>query len=296
MSSVSNSNNANKTSWDDSPFAELPPEMIRNIVKKLDFLALLQLEEAGGNVWAEHILVEWKSIAKQIGCPIYYGDPKTKVKEHIKDLLEKINYIPEEKPADILEILSKETVTVQDIKLLQDCLNARNTLVVWTRLAEATGLPPPNHNFTTSQAVLDEANRFSGWVTEHQERLLQLTSLDLSGFHLTSLPPEIGKLTGLQRIFLQINGLTSLPAEFAQLQQLQDVDLSENKFIRSPDELEQLPNLREIQLHGNPIPQLQLEEGMRDIGDVFAIVDQLPTYAGLTASFVGLLYLGLQML
>ncbi len=247
------------------PVGNLPDELIAEIVKKLDFPTLERLEKTD-EFWANYTVDEWRSIAKQIGCPPY-GDPKAQVFGFIKDLREKINNCPENKPDDITKILEKptETLTIPEINLLQDCLKARDTLVVWAQLAVAIGGQIPNRNFADSSAVIDEAKKFSGWITEHQEQLFQLTNLDLSGMHLTSLPPEIGKLTGLERLFLQINSLTALPPEFSELKQLKELNLSENQFIRTPEEIcEELPMLQQINLSNNPFPQLMLERSFND--------------------------------
>ncbi len=245
------------------PIGNLPEEMVVDIVKRLDFPTLERLEKTD-EFWAKYTVEAWKSIAKQIGCPTS-GDPKAQVFGLIKDLREKINNCPENKPNDITQILSKstETLTIPEINLLQDCLKARDTLVVWALLAGAMG--PPNI-FADSKALIDEAKKFGGFITEHQQQLSQLTSLDLSGMRLTSLPPEIGKFTGLERLFLQINSLTSLPQEFAELKQLKELNLSENRFIRKPDELDELPVLARdnVNLDHNPMPQLMLERGFKD--------------------------------
>ena len=47
-----------------------------------------------------------------------------------------------------------------------------------------------------------------------------ITELDLSGYNLTSLPPEIGQLKNLEGLYLKWNNLTSLPSEIGKLQNL----------------------------------------------------------------------------
>jgi Leucine-rich repeat (LRR) protein len=49
--------------------------------------------------------------------------------------------------------------------------------------------------------------------------------LNLSGNSLTSVPPELARLTSLQRLDLSANQLTSLPPELAQLTNLRELYL-----------------------------------------------------------------------
>jgi hypothetical protein len=66
--------------------------------------------------------------------------------------------------------------------------------------------------------------------------------LYLSGNQLTSLPPEIGHLSSLQRSDLGNNRLTSLPPEIGHLSSLQELYLGGNFLIRIPS----LPSTVEI--------------------------------------------------
>ena len=70
---------------------------------------------------------------------------------------------------------------------------------------------------------------------------------------LYSIPPELGQLQNLERLFLRDNGLTgSIPPEISELQNLTLLDLSENQLTGPiPPELGQLQNLKRLILNSN---------------------------------------------
>jgi Leucine-rich repeat (LRR) protein len=72
----------------------------------------------------------------------------------------------------------------------------------------------------------------------------QQKSLDLRNKRLTALPPEIGQLTGLQRLDLSGNQLTALPPEIVQLTGLQHLDLSGNQLTALTPGIGQLTKLQ----------------------------------------------------
>src|SRR5256885_427368 len=70
--------------------------------------------------------------------------------------------------------------------------------------------------------------------------------LDLSGNQLTSLPPEIAKLTNLTSLDLSYNQLTSLPPEIAKLTNLTSLDLRENQLPTPPETLANSQDVKAI--------------------------------------------------
>ena len=81
------------------------------------------------------------------------------------------------------------------------------------------------------------------------------TELDLSNSGLTGeIPPEIGNLTNLERLYLHQNQLTGfIPQEIGDLTNLTELDLSNNQLLGSiPDEIcnqgDSSPNLSNNQL------------------------------------------------
>ena len=75
--------------------------------------------------------------------------------------------------------------------------------------------------------------------------------LSLEKNQLTTLPPQIGQLTNLQRLHLQDNQLTTLPPGIGQLTNLTHLYLRQNQLTSLPPEIEQLPKLEILYLVGN---------------------------------------------
>jgi hypothetical protein len=67
--------------------------------------------------------------------------------------------------------------------------------------------------------------------------------LTLTDNHLTSLPPELGELPGLQKVLLTGNQLTELPRTLVRSQSLQLLRLAANHLTEMPIELADLPHL-----------------------------------------------------
>ena len=67
--------------------------------------------------------------------------------------------------------------------------------------------------------------------------------LDLSDKRLKFLPPEIGKLKNLTKLYLSNNQLTTLPPEIGNLKNLNYLDLESNPIENLPSEVIQLKQL-----------------------------------------------------
>ena len=106
-------------------------------------------------------------------------------------------------------------------------------------------------------ALIDKAAR-EGW-----------TELDLRSQGLTELPPEIGRLTTLEKLDLgygwerpgAYNRLTTLPPEIGQLTALTDLGLSSNHLTALPPEIGQLTALTDLDLSSNHLTVLPPEIG-----------------------------------
>ncbi|MDY6965618.1 MAG: COR domain-containing protein [Halobacteriota archaeon] len=92
-------------------------------------------------------------------------------------------------------------------------------------------------------------------------KLSNLTELDLSYNQLSALPPEIGKLTNLTELHLDRNELSALPPEIGELTNLTMLDLGENQLSTLPPEIGKLTNLTMLNLSSNHLSTLPPEIG-----------------------------------
>ncbi|MCB9763013.1 MAG: leucine-rich repeat domain-containing protein [Alphaproteobacteria bacterium] len=99
---------------------------------------------------------------------------------------------------------------------------------------------------------------------------MPLTSIDARGCRLGSLPPEIGRLTGLQVLDLRGNMLRRLPDEITALTSLQKLLLGDNTFTAVPPQLAKMPWLKELDFTGNRHP-----DGPRHRPHVHALGDEV---------------------
>lgn len=81
--------------------------------------------------------------------------------------------------------------------------------------------------------------------------LTGLTTLSLSGNQLTALPPEIGGLAGLTTLNLFNNRLAALPPEIRFFSDLTHLILENNQLASLPESIVNLSSLQELTLHGN---------------------------------------------
>ena len=113
--------------------------------------------------------------------------------------------------------------------LKQEMLEAHrdhHLCLFWSRIAPHLNLDPP----------LNTAREIRIWMSQgvNQDRLAEITTLDLSELQLRIIPPEIIYLRGLTELLLGHNQLTSLPPEMGNLSALTVLDLSYNQLTSLP--------------------------------------------------------------
>ncbi|MGJ3244491.1 MAG: COR domain-containing protein [Elainellaceae cyanobacterium] len=85
--------------------------------------------------------------------------------------------------------------------------------------------------------------------------------LNLSGKNLQELPPEIGNLANLSRLYLYKNQLTSVPKELGNLAKLSVLSLSLNQLTSVPKELGNLAKLSRLDLSHSQLTSVPKELG-----------------------------------
>ena len=80
----------------------------------------------------------------------------------------------------------------------------------------------------------------------------KIEELDLCKSHLSTLPPSIGKLQHLRKLYLDCNELTTLPFSICHCTNLNYVSLTFNKISFFPGVLLSMNSLRDIRRHSNP--------------------------------------------
>jgi hypothetical protein len=128
------------------------------------------------------------------------------------------------------------------------------------------------------------------------ERCLQAgahgTLLDLTGLDLLTLPPEIGELTSVTKLWLLRNRLETLPPEIGQLTTLQEFSAARNRLKDLPDTFGALGNLRKLWLDQNQINELPENiSGMGKLEELWLYrnkLNKLPESFGALANLVRL--------
>lgn len=217
------------------PFMELPPELQLNLVEKCDINTFLcfsftnSYDQSLANYYIE-----------QLHLPP--GMSFTKYFQYLREVVKDISSNPRYNASDLTEI-NFSTFSIDKTFQLQKYLNARDTLIVWEKLAKTIEQPSPQfENRGTSDEIIKEAEGFSAWCDLHKSALANVTYLDLSRNGLTSLPKEVFKLP-LKVLNLEQNHFTSLPDSLYGLENLEGLRLSENQLALVTPALKKLKNL-----------------------------------------------------
>lgn len=116
-----------------------------------------------------------------------------------------------------------------------------------------TTLMPPK-----AQAAFEEALKK---IAACRRKGQQGTFLDLRGLGLTQVPPEIGQLTALTKLYLHDNEITRLPPEIGRLNRLSSLKLQDNQLETLPDEIGSLEALVDMDISNNPLVSLPPQIG-----------------------------------
>ncbi|KIC77215.1 hypothetical protein DB41_CQ00010, partial [Neochlamydia sp. TUME1] len=124
-------------------------------------------------------------------------------------------------------------------------------LLLWHRLPEGTEyLSRP---YIYPLPLKRKAELLIPWMKEY---CTQLNYLNLSYLNFIFLPPAIGQLSQLQRLYSHNNQLTTLPASIGQLSQLQRLYLHNNQLTSLPETIGQLSQLQRLYLYTNNLNTL----------------------------------------
>jgi len=104
-------------------------------------------------------------------------------------------------------------------------------------------------------------NNLNGALPPEIGNLTALRRLYLWDNAVTALPPEIGNLTALTWLGLESNAVTTLPSEIGNLIALENLFLDYNILTVIPPEIGNLTALRSLSLAGNALPALPPEIG-----------------------------------
>lgn len=123
-------------------------------------------------------------------------------------------------------------------------------------------------------------------------KLTYAVHLDLSNNQLQTLPDVVFTLPNLTKLTLTGNGLLELSPKIAQLTQLQELDVSDNLLTELPPEIGELQSLRILTARNNQLTTLPSEIGNLSALHVLNVGDnqiiQLPSEIGDMASLRGL--------
>ena len=117
---------------------------------------------------------------------------------------------------------------------------------------ELRNLGVRNMNIT----ILDISRRNLTNLPSSIGNLENLVYLFLRGNKITSIPPQIGKLTNLITLDLSENRITELPSSIGNLTKLMNLDLRRNKITKLPPQIGKLTNLMTLDLSENRITEL----------------------------------------
>ncbi|MGH7890437.1 MAG: F-box/LRR-repeat protein [Thermodesulfobacteriota bacterium] len=243
------------------PLSEMPVELLVETLSELD---IPDLDAAARSSYELYRLARdndvWRSVAAKIGFQPQVPDTRpvyNQVREYIFDLRKKASKFPG-RPGYIRAILRKKP-TIENTVKLKALMKARDTAVVWRKLADAIRATAFTKLETlgTDAERIAQADGFDAWIETNKVSLLaSVRILGLLNLNLTALPEAICRLTSLQQILLQSNQLEKLPETFGNLIALQSLDLSYNRLKELPNTFGNLSAVTHLYLSNNQLEKL----------------------------------------
>lgn len=133
-------------------------------------------------------------------------------------------------------------------------LECRETVPIAARLRRALKNPK-----AVTKLDLSHSNLTS--VPPEVFRLTSLKELDLSGNRISTIPPLIGQLSALQTLDVSFNELSAVPAEFTLLRDLRELRLGSNQIATLPHEISRWERLDVLDVSSNALTSLPSEIG-----------------------------------
>ncbi|MBS0629016.1 MAG: leucine-rich repeat domain-containing protein [Verrucomicrobia bacterium] len=272
-------------------FAALPNELQIHVLSFFDLreLANFSVTSCDAN---EHALDRqiWTGIAKRINCPIDKSvDSRTQVLNFITCIQRRAQTI-HPLPREIADILRRPTI--DQINMIQDWLQARQTLENWRQLTEKINLEFPLLNFPGPGEIANlKIAEMIAKAREYRQHLELFKARDtlvvwrhlaaatgLQDPNLAELVTDaeiinrskafdawfamnrnvLGELTDLH---LGSNLLTSIPIQIGQLSNLLLLGLSSNLLTAIPNQIWQLTNLQCLPLSNNQLTSVPPQVG-----------------------------------
>jgi Leucine-rich repeat (LRR) protein len=154
---------------------------------------------------------------------------------------------------DFTRSLDSLTEQIQELQMKQQQIDDTDLCAIWPKIRAQ--LPS-----TVASAPLPTAtaHEVRAWMMDpaNAVHLTSITTLDLEGLQLKTIPPEIGQLSKLFFLNLSRNQITSIPDAIGQLSQLSYLYLYDNQITSIPKVIGQLSQLSNLYLYDNQITSI----------------------------------------
>ncbi len=158
------------------------------------------------------------------------------------------------------EILESAEATLKAVNTMEQWLLIYDRLACWKILGKeinkAVYVLEHCHPLSLEETA-QKADGFGPWIEENANIIENLRD---KGLHnLTTIPPELSRLTALRKLHLPDNRITDLPEFIGSLTTLQELVLSKNQLREIPSLIGRLTALTVLDLSCNPVVSLPQE-------------------------------------